>query len=128
MPMRNDLIYPELCYQIVGILYDVFNEIGSGHRELVYQRSLEKAFKENKIKFKSQVYAPITYKDELVGKNYLDFLIENKIVLEIKKDTIFRKPFINQVYSYLKAKNLQLGIVANFTREGVRFKRIINIV
>ncbi len=128
MRMRNDLIYPELCYQIVGILYDVFNEIGSGHRELVYQRSLEKAFKENKIKFKSQVYAPITYKDEIVGKNYLDFLIEDKIVLEIKKDTIFRKPFINQVYSYLKAKNLQLGIVANFTREGIRFKRIVNIV
>lgn len=124
---REDLIYPELCYKIVGILYDVFNEIGSGHRELIYQKSLELAFKEKGIKFQSQVYAPISYKDRVVGKNFLDFLIEGKIVLEIKKDTIFRKPFINQVYSYLKAKNLKLGIIANFTREGVRFKRIVNI-
>lgn len=124
---RDDLIYPKLCYQIIGILYDVFNEIGSGHRELVYQRAIESAFKEKGVSFQSQVYSPINYKNKVVGKNYLDFLINNEIILEIKKDTIFRKPFINQVYSYLKAKNLKLGIIANFTREGVRFKRIVNI-
>ena len=124
---RNDLIYPELCYEIVGVLYDVFNVVGSGHRESIYQKSLEMAFKEKNIKYEAQVYAPVMYKEKVVGKNYLDFLVDDKIVLEIKKDTIFRKAFIDQVYTYLKANKLKLGIIANFTREGVRFKRIVNL-
>ena len=124
---KIDLIYPKLCYQIAGIMYDVFNQVGAGHRESVYQNALKLAFKDGNINFQEQVYVPLKYNNSTVGKYYLDFLINDKLVLEIKKDTIFRKPFINQVYSYLKAKNLKLGIIANFTREGVRFKRIVNI-
>lgn len=124
---KIDLIYPKLCYRIVGILYDVFNEVGAGHREIVYQRALEQAFKKEKLKFKPQVYSPVKYENSVVGKNYLDFLIDDKIVLEIKKDTIFRLQNIKQVYSYLKSTGLKLGVIANFGRDGVKFKRIVNI-
>lgn len=124
---KIELIYPELCYRIVGILYDVFNQVGAGHKEAVYQKALAVAFKNEKIKFEEQVYTPLKYDGSIIGKYYLDFLVDDKIVLEIKKDTIFRKQFIDQVFSYLKANKFQLGIIANFTREGVRFKRIVNI-
>lgn len=124
---KIDLIYPKLCYRIVGILYDVFNEVGAGHKELYYQNALIIAFNNSKINFKEQLYMPLEYQNEKIGKYFLDFLIEDKLVLEIKKDTIFRQSNIKQVYSYLKAKDLKLGIIANFTRDGVKFKRIVNI-
>ena len=65
---------------------------------------------------------PLNYKNERVGNYFLDFLIENKIILEIKKDERFSRRHIEQVYSYLK-----LGIIANFTKSGLKFKRILNI-
>lgn len=79
------------------------------------------------MKFEEQVSAPLKYRAEKIGQYFLDFLIENKIVLEIKKDNLFRKPNIDQVYAYLKSTGLKLEIIANFTRDGVRFKRIINV-
>ena len=125
--MEQKLIYPKLSYKIVGILYDVFNEIGGGHRENYYQKALALALQENKITFKGQIVIPLKYKENKIGKYVLDFLIENKIVLEIKKDNIFRKSNIQQIYTYLKATGLKLGILANFTNNGVKFKRILNI-
>lgn len=127
MKKREDLIYPEESYKIVGILYDVFNDLGPGHKEYYYQKALAIAFNKEKIEFQEQVYTPLTYKNEKIGKYFLDFLIENKIVLEIKKDAIFRKQNIEQVYAYLRTNNLKLGILANFTRTKVDYKRILNV-
>jgi len=124
---RDDIIYPELSYKIVGILYDVYNEIGAGHREKYYQNAISQAFKNNNIEFKEQVYFPLKYKEKIVGKCFFDFLIDNKMVLEIKKGSIFPKQNIDQLYEYLRLSKLKLGIIANFTRNGVYTKRIVNI-
>lgn len=62
-----------------------------------------------------------------LGKYFIDFLVENKIVLEIKKGNRFSRRDIEQVYAYLKLTNLKLGIIANFTNNGIKFKRIINL-
>ena len=121
------LIYPDLSYKLVGILFTVFNELGYGYQEKYYQRAIAKVLKENKIEFKEQVYAPLEFKGERIGGYYLDFLIENRLILEIKKGDRFSKTNIDQVYSYLKRFNLKLGIIANFTRGGLKFKRIVNI-
>lgn len=121
------LIYPELSYQIVGKAFDIYNEIGSGYKEVVYQKALAKSFKDSGIEFKEQVYSPIIFKGENVGRCYLDFLVDGKIIIELKSGNKFLRQNINQVYSYLKASNLRLGILVNFTREGVKFKRIINL-
>lgn len=69
----------------------------------------------------------LKYKGELIGKYRLDFLIDDKIVLEIKKDKLFSKKNIEQTFAYLKSRKLKLGILANFTREGLKFKRIVNL-
>ena len=125
--MGKELIYPKLSYEIVGILYDVFNKVGAGHKERYYQNALLIAFKNNNLDYKEQVPVALRYDNQKIGQYYLDFLIEDKIILEIKSDNIFRKPNIEQIYSYLKSTGLKLGIIANFTRDGVKFKRIVNI-
>ena len=79
------------------------------------------------IPFDEQVRLPLVYKGENIGNYALDFLIEKKMVLEIKKDKSFSYKNIEQVHNYLKAYNLKLGILANFTSDGLKFKRILNV-
>lgn len=121
------MVYKELSYVIVGILFEVFNELGYGYQEKHYQKAIEKSFSSNKIKFRSQVPYKIKFKKEEIGRYFLDFLIEDKIILEIKKGNYFAKRNINQVNGYLKATDLKLAILANFTSDGVKFKRLLNI-
>lgn len=124
---RNDLLYPELSYEIIGCAYEVFNELGSGYPEKYYQRALSIAYKQKNWLVQEQVYFPAKFKEIIIGKNYLDFLIENKIIVEIKKDNYFSKRNIDQVLNYLKVSDLKLAILINFGADGIRFKRIINL-
>jgi GxxExxY protein len=124
---KEMLIYENLSYKINGILFDVFNELGAGLQEKYYQRALFEAFKQNGLKVEQQVHVPLNYKDKKIGNYYLDFLIEDKIIVEIKKGDYFKKTNINQIYQYLVATELALGILANFTTSGVKIKRIVNI-
>lgn len=124
---RTDLIHPELSYKIIGCAFDVYNSIGSGHSEKYYQRALAEAFSRQRLNFNQQVNFPLKYKEKIIGRNFLDFLVDNKIVVEIKKGEHFSKTHIDQVVEYLKLSNLQLAILINFGIQGVAFKRIINL-
>lgn len=124
---RDDLVYPELSYQIIGILYDVYNKIGHGYNESVYQKAVAVACTTASLKFQEQVYFPIMYQEKKTGSGYLDFLIDEKVVLELKRGDRFIKAHIEQVYQYLVANNLQLGILAYFAPRTIHFKRIVNL-
>ena len=125
--VRKDILHPELSYKIVGCAFDVYNSLGSGHHEKYYQRALSEAFSNQKLSFHQQVHFPLNYKGKVIGRIFLDFLVENKIVVEIKKSERFSKTHIDQVMEYLKLSNLELAILINFGSQGVLFKRIINI-
>jgi GxxExxY protein len=122
-----DLIHKEESYIIVGCCYDVFNALGPGLREKNYQKALEERFKESSIKYESQVYVPIKINEKVVGKYYIDLFVYGKIPIEIKVGRHFYKKDIDQLYSYLRSTNLQLGLLINFTTDGVQSKRILNI-
>lgn len=124
---KSDLVYPELSFQIVGILFEVYNQLGYGFAEKVYQRAIAAGLKNAKLKFGEQVYAPVSFQGTVVSSGYLDFLIEDMVVLEIKKGDRFSKAHIDQVYQYLVSKNLKLGILAYVTPKKLHFKRILNI-
>ncbi len=124
---RDDLVYPELSYKIVGVLFDVYNDLGYGLKESYYQNAVSIKLKEVSLKFSEQVYYPFEYKGKKIGNNYFDFLIEDKIVLEIKRGDKFSKSHIDQVYNYLTLSNLKLGILAYFSPKNIHFKRIINL-
>ncbi len=124
---KADLIFPELSYRILGILFEVWKNVGFGHKEKFYQNAIEKEFEINKIPFKGQLPVKVNYKGKALGIYYFDFLVDNKIVLEIKVRNFFSAKDIQQTHAYLKAKGLRLGIIAHFTASGVKFKRIVNI-
>ena len=126
--LRDDLIYPELSFKIVGCAFDVFNSIGFGHLEKIYQKALSLAFLKEKINFEEQVKREIIYEGKLLGFGKLDFLVENKIVVEIKRGNYFNPADFEKVKKYLDAKNLQLGILIRFTPDKVLFKRVVNII
>lgn len=125
--MRRDLIYKEESYRIIGCCFEAFNVLGAGQKEKVYQSALEKELRDKNINLESQLYVPLTIKDELVGKYYLDLLVDNKIAVELKVGDHFSTKDIEQLFSYLKSKNLLLGLLIHFTSKGVRYKRIVNL-
>ena len=128
---RDDLIYKEECYKIVGVLIEVFKQLGSGYQEKYYQKAIAKEFALQGYKFFEQVHIPLDYKGEKIGSYFVDFVVkvnDTEIPIEIKRDKNFSQARINQLSDYLKALNLKLGILANFTREGVKFKRIVNLI
>lgn len=123
---RNDLLFPELSYKVNGALFEVYRELGPGHKEVYYQRAVAKALSEKNISFAEQYYVPVKYKNSVVGKYYLDFLIEDSIVLELKRGQMIPQSMIQQTVEYLDTLNLQLAIIGCFTYSGVIPKRIIN--
>lgn len=125
--IKKDVLYPELSYKIIGILYDIYNELGYGYQEKYYEKATAKAFEQEGLNYKEQLHVPLEFRTQKIGSYFLDFLVEDKIVLELKKGDKFSKKNIDQVYEYLKAKNLKLGIITQFTSTSLKFKRIVNI-
>jgi len=118
--VQTNFLYPELSYEIRGTLFDVHNELGGGHKEKYYQKA-------KNISFVEQYYVPVKFQNEIIVKYYLDFLIENKIVLELKRGRYTSLGVINQTKQYLKALNLQLAIIGCFATDAVITKRILNL-
>lgn len=123
----SKVVYKELSYKIVGILFEVYNELGYGFKEKYYEKAVVKCLAGNKIKFKQQAPFNLLFKGEPIGKFFLDFIVEDKIVLELKKGNHFSKRNLQQVKEYLKITKTKLAILANFTESGVKFLRILNL-
>ncbi len=121
-----ELIYPELSYKIVGILFKVHSKLGGKYQEKYYQRAVALALKEEGLSYEKEIVVDLTFNGEKIGKYFLDFLIEDKVVLELKATPRFNREDFRQVAAYLKAKKLKLGILANFRGEQLTYKRILN--
>jgi len=124
---QDKILYKDLSYKIMGIIYDIYNELGYGYQEKIYQKSIESALAKSEIKFKSQCPYKVMYKNEVVGRYFIDLIIEDKIVLEIKRGDNYSRNNFKQIIGYLKATDLKLGILINFTSRGIKYKRVLNI-
>lgn len=121
-----EILYKELSYKIIGLAYKIYNEIGPDYQEKIYQRAFEIELEKEKLNFEREKYVPLTYEGESIGKYFIDFLIENTVVLEFKVGNYFYPKDIKQINGYLKSEGLKLGIVILFTKDGVEYKRILN--
>ena len=115
----------ELCYKTIGICMNIHTEVGPGFPEEYYQRALEIEFAESKISFVAQSPVPILYKDNQLGVNYLDFLIDEKIVLEIKSVNVLTNVHMFQVLKYLGYTGLDVALLVNFGKEKLEYKRVL---
>ena len=104
----------------------VHSTLGNGFQELIYQRCLAIEFNKNNIPFAREVYMPIHYEGEVVGHRRADFLVENKILVEIKTIIELGDVHLAQVLNYLEAYNLEVGLLINFGSKSLTFKRLHN--
>lgn len=123
---NSELVYPELSYKIMNVLFKVHNELGSHLQEKHYQRAIEEELIKRGLQFEKEKIINILYNDRKIGSYFLDFIIEGKIALEIKTIDFFKKKEWNQIRRYLKTANLKLGILANFNGDRLIYKRILN--
>lgn len=121
-----EIIEKELSFKIVGILFTVYNELGNRYQEKYYQRAIEEGFKLEKISYKKELPVDLVFKGAKIGKYFFDFLVEDKIILEIKTVPQLSPKDFKQVLAYLVTANLQLGLLANFRGDKVIYKRILN--
>lgn len=126
MEIKDKIIFPELSYRIIGAAFRVFNELGWGFSEAVYQKALIKEFKERGIVFKSGVYIPLKYEIANIGRYFADFIIEDQILLELKVVSRLGYTHAKQTLNYLKSSGIKLGILVYFTKDGVKYRRILN--
>ncbi len=124
---KQNILYPELSYKIVGLCFDVYNEIGGDHKENYIQRALSVAFKNEGLKIREQISVPLEYQGVKVGKYILDFIIDDLIVVELKVSGRFKKQDFDQLSKYLKNSGLKLGILVRFSSEGVVFHRVVSL-
>ena len=122
----NQLLYNEDTYKIIGICMDVHRELGKGFSEVVYGDALEIEFIENNINFSRETKFNILYKGKLLSHKYkADFIIENKIILEIKAISILTDSHVKQTLNYLAVSKLKLGLLINFGEDSLKHKRVI---
>ena len=119
------LLYENLSYKIRGAVFAVRKTLGLGHKENVYQKALEIEFQKTGLKFESQKIIDIFYENQKVGTYVPDFIIEEKIILELKSLPEIGKPQGQQLWSYLKGSKYKLALLVNFGTLDVSFKRIV---
>lgn len=122
-PIRDNLIFPELSYKITGILFKTHNALGRYCKEKQYQDALAEMFEKEGFIFECEKKLPIS---EKVGGNQVDFLVDNKILIECKAKPIITKEDYYQVLRYLKASGKHLCLLVNFRNQYLRPKRIVN--
>ncbi|EKD24154.1 MAG: hypothetical protein ACD_81C00091G0002 [uncultured bacterium] len=123
---NNQVIYPEESYDIVGAAYAIFNELGYGFKEVVYQKAFAQELKKRNYNFENEKEIEVKYDNVILGKYRLDFIVDEKIVVELKVRHALGYAHIKQVMGYLKAGNYKLAILIYFTEEGVKFRRVLN--
>ncbi len=124
--MEGTLIYPKESYDLVGCAYAVFNAMGYGHYERNYQKAYAIELGLKNYKFSRELKVNVNYRNNIIGHYFLDFLVDNKIVIELKVGNDFHSNHIKQVLTYLKATNRKLGIIFLFTPDGLLYRRIVN--
>lgn len=123
---KTQLIYPKLSYQVMGVLFKVHRRLGNRYQEKYYQRAVAVELEKEKISFTREFLVRLAYGDKNIGRYFLDFVIDEKIALEIKTVPFLNQEYLNQVLAYLDVAQLKLGIVANFRTNRLIYKRLVN--
>ncbi len=123
----TEIIYKEESYNVIGACLSVYNELGPGFLEAVYCKAMEKELKLAGIPYDKQVKLEIEYKGEKLGKYYIpDFIMYEKIIVEVKSLQYILPQHLRQLRNYLKSTGMRLGILVNFGESSFVYKRVLN--
>jgi len=118
--------YKEITEQIIGAAMKVHSALGNGFQEVIYQRALEIEMEDAGIKFRREFEMPIFYKGKEIGLRRVDFLVDGKIMVELKAIIQLENVHLAQAKNYLEAYNVEVGLLINFGSISLQFKRLGN--
>lgn len=122
---NNNLLFKEESYKIIGAAMEVHRLLGCGFVEAIYQEALEKEFALREIPFEREKELTVKYKGDTLTKNFkADFVCYNKIILELKAVKEFTDEHYAQIYNYLRASGMDLGILINFGASSIEYERV----
>jgi len=123
---NSKLLYEDITYKIRGAIFDIKRQLGLGHKEIIYQNALEEEFNKKGILFEREKPLDIMYGNKKVGVYKPDFIIENKIILELKSLPFLGRNEKKQIWHYLRGLPYQLALLVNFGQKNdVQIERII---
>jgi GxxExxY protein len=117
---RNDL----LTEKIIGVFYDVFNELGFGFLESIYREAMRIALEQAGLAVEAEVPVPVSFRGRLVGVFRADLVVDGRVVLELKTAESISKAHEAQLLHYLRASTMEIGLVMNF-KPDARFRRLV---
>ena len=124
--MKEKYLYSEITKGIIGGAYEVFNNLGFGFLEKVYENALVLELKKRKLNVNQQFPINVYYKNEIVGEYIADLIIEKKVIAEIKAISKLEEIQEVQLVNYLKATKIEIGLLVNFGKRLEIKRRIFN--
>jgi GxxExxY protein len=121
------MLYEEITKKILGCSMKVHSFLGNGFQEVIYQRALELEFKDSGLNSKRESEQQIFYRDHPypIGTRRVDFIVEEKVLVELKATTEINDIHYAQILNYLKAYHFEIGLLINFGEKNLKFKRFI---
>ena len=126
MLTTEDYKYKDITGKIIGAAMQVHKILGNGFQEVIYQRALKIELPLFGLNFKREFEMPIYYREQHIGTRRVDFLVEEIISVEIKAVSQMEDAHMAQAINYLEAYNLEVGLLINFGKKSLEFKRLIN--
>jgi GxxExxY protein len=120
----SSLLHKSITDIILKVYYEVYNELGYGFLEKVYQNAMYFELKSLGYKVEAQKQIKVYFKQQLVGEYYSDLLVEDKVIVELKACDLLMNIHVAQIMNYLKATEIEVGLLLNFG-EQPEFKRLI---
>lgn len=125
--MNRDFLYKDITEKIIGCSFEVHKFLGNGFQEVIYQRALAYEMQKSGMEFCREIEQNIYYKDlnEPIGTRRADFVVEGKVLVELKAITQLEDVHLAQALNYLKAYKFVIGLLINFGAKSLEFKRLI---
>ncbi len=124
--IKEQYKYSDITEKIIGCAMKVHNTLGNGFQEVIYQRCLEIEYGKSNIPYAREVEMPIHYEGEYVGTRRVDFMVDGKVLVELKALIQLEDVHLAQAINYLEAFNLEVGLLINFGAKSLEFKRLQN--
>ena len=124
--IKSEYKHSEITETVIGCAMKVHNSLGKGFPEVIYQRAFLIELNKTALIIEREFEQPVYYEDQLIGKRRVDFLINKIILIETKAINELDNSCINQILNYIEAFNLEIGLLINFGKDRLEFKRYTN--
>ncbi len=124
--IKSEYKHSEITEIVIGCAMKVHNSLGKGFPEAIYQRAFLIELNKTELIIEREIEQAVYYEEQLVGKRRVDFLINKIILVETKAKSELDNSFINQILNYIEAFNLEIGLLINFGKDRLEFKRFTN--